>query len=305
MYTDWVHRLAAHEVRCFDDSGNMLADNQSAGFDAYFHKSEAGGLRMILTVDIGNTNVVVGGFASQQEPVIARRLPSRRDWTRRDWQKELKGLLLASGGRENVEGTVLSSVVPELTALICPVLQELTGYPVMTVDSELDDGLVLVGYDRKTLGNDRVVDAVSALAQFSPPIVIFDLGTATTMSVLDVSGRFVGGMILPGMRMSLDALTNRTSQLPTVSIVPPKALLGTDAVSCMQSGVVFGTAAQIDGLSDRVEAMFGHPVTTVVTGGMSPLVLPHCRRKLQYDEHLLLKGLKILYDRERAACKGG
>ncbi|NCB62939.1 MAG: type III pantothenate kinase, partial [Clostridia bacterium] len=202
------------------------------------------------------------------------------------------------GHRADVDGCILSSVAPELTALIRPALEYLTGRPVLMADHKLDDGLVLVGYDRKDLGNDRVVDAVAALLRYPPPLAIFDLGTATTLSVLDGGGRFIGGMILAGMQLSANALAAQASQLPEIRLETPKALLGTDAVSCMQSGAVFGTAAQIDGLSERIEEQLGQPVTTVVTGGMSRLVRPYCRRPLQYDEHLLLKGLRYLYDRE-------
>lgn len=256
---------------------------------------------MVLAVDIGNSNVVVGGFASANEPAFVRRLPSRRDWGRSKWLQELGPLLLASGDHIKPDGCVLSSVAPELTALIEPVLASLTGRPVLTVDHSLDDGLVLVGYDRKGLGNDRVVDAVAALAQYQPPLAVFDLGTATTLSVLDEGGRFIGGMILSGVQSSVNALTAQASQLPEAHLAPPRALLGTDAVSCMQSGAIFGTAAQIDGLSARIDEHLGRPVTTVITGGMSHLVYPHCRRPLQYDEHLLLKGLRYLYDRAQKA----
>ena len=255
---------------------------------------------MILTVDIGNSNVVVGGFTAQNEPVFVRRLLSRRDWDGPCWHRALEPLLLESGYLDAPEGCVLSSVAPELTALICPSLEHLTGRPVLVVDADLDDGLILVNYERKGLGNDRVVDAVAALAQYPPPLAIFDLGTATTLSVLDAAGCLIGGMILPGIQLSVDALSARASQLPEICLIPPKALLGTDAISCMQSGAVFGAAAQIDGLSERAEAQLGQPVTTVVTGGVSRLIYPHCRRPLQYDEHLLLKGLRYLYIQEQS-----
>lgn len=253
---------------------------------------------MIIAVDVGNTNVVLGGFTTLPDPVFIRRLPSRRDWGGQDWKNALKGLLAEAKCAE-IEGAAFSSVVPEITAVLCSVLDELTDGHVVTVDSELDTGLVLVGYDRKSLGNDRVVDAVSASAQYSPPLAIFDLGTATTLSVLDEAGRLIGGMILPGLRLSVDALTAHAAQLPPFSLTAPKSLLGTDTISCMQSGAVYGTAAQIDGLSAQVENFLGQPITTVVTGGLSQLVIPYCRRQVQYDEHLLLKGLKLLYEREQ------
>lgn len=254
---------------------------------------------MILAIDIGNTNVVIGGFASGPEPVFVRRLPSRRDWSALAWKSAL-AQLLREYAPEGAEGCVLSSVAPELTALICPALETLTGQSVVIVEPGLDDGLAFAGYDREKLGNDRVADAVAALALFPPPLAVFDLGTATTLSVLDREGRFLGGMILPGMHLSVEALAARTSQLPAVTLEPPTSLLGSDTVGCIRNGAIYGTAAQIDGLSARVESHLGAPLTTVVTGGLAPLVLPYCTREVVYEEHLLLKGLLLLYRRARA-----
>lgn len=250
---------------------------------------------MIITVDIGNTNVVVGGFGRDDtEPRFVRRLPSDRNWTPEHWQTKLSEMLCDI---TNIKGSALSSVVPELTPLVRYALETVTGQSVVTVDKNLDTGLVLANYDRSQLGNDRVVDAVAALSRYNAPIAVFDLGTATTLSVLDEAGRFIGGMILPGIRLSVAALSAHASQLPEISLCEPKELLGNDAVSCMQNGAIFGAAAQIDGLAQRVEELLGQPVTVVLTGGLSHLILPHCKHKLYYDEHLQLRGLKYLYNR--------
>lgn len=251
---------------------------------------------MILTVDIGNSNVVLGGFREAPEPEFVDRLPSDRGWSPGQWHAALKELLAPYAGE--IEGCALSSVVLELTVHIRSVLEQLTRKKVLVIDPSFQDGLELTNYDRAKLGNDRVVDMLSALAHYPAPIAIFDLGTATTLSVLDAAGRFIGGMILPGIQVSVNALSAHTSQLPVISLEPPKSLLGTDTVSCMQNGAVYGAAAQIDGLTERIETLLGQPVTVVLTGGLSHLIFPYCKHPLCCDDYLQLKGLRHLYLRE-------
>ena len=251
---------------------------------------------MIITVDIGNTDVTVGGFREGAEPDFVRHLPSTRGLREERWQEDLEEILAPFLGE--IEGCAMSSVVPELTGPIRRSLERLTERRVLTVDPEFEDGLVLVGYDRRRLGNDRVVDAISALSQYGPPLAIFDLGTATTLSVLDGEGRLIGGMILPGVRLSMDALSAKAAQLPKLELEPPESLLGTDTEACMRSGAFYGAAAQVDGLIDRVEELLGTKVTAVLTGGYGGLILPFCRRAAIYDRYLQLKGLRRLYDRE-------
>ena len=251
---------------------------------------------MILTVDIGNSNVVLGGFREAAGPAFLDRLPSDRSWSPEQWHAAVKARLAPY--LDETEGCALCSVVPELTVPIRAALEQLTGKAVLVIDPAFQDGLELGGYDRTKLGNDRVVDMLSALAHYPAPIAVFDLGTATTLSVLDADGRFIGGMILPGVRLSVDALSARASQLPASSLEPPQTLLGTDTVSCMRNGAIYGAAAQIDGLTQRVEALLGRPVTLVLTGGLSHLILPYCAHPLCHDEYLQLRGLRYLYLRE-------
>ena len=256
---------------------------------------------MILTVDIGNSNVVLGGFREAAEPAFVNRLPSDRSWFPEQWHAAVKAQLVPY--LDEIEGCALCSVVPELTVPIRAALEQLTNKAVLVIDSAFPDGLELVNYDRTKLGNDRVVDMLSALAHYPAPIAVFDLGTATTLSVLDAAGRFIGGMILPGVRLSVDALSARASQLPAISLEPPETLLGMDTVSCMRNGAIYGAAAQIDGLTQRVEALLGQPVTLVLTGGLSHLILPYCAHPLCYDEYLQLRGLRYLYLRELSSIR--
>ena len=252
---------------------------------------------MILAVDIGNSNVVLGGFDAGKEPVFVRRLPSRRDWDGIRWHREMENLLDGCG---EPEGCILSSVAPELTARIEPALASLTGRRVLTVCPDLDDGLVLVGYDRKGLGNDRVADAVAALAQYQPPLAVFDLGTATTLVALDREGVMVGGAIVPGVGISLDALTSRAALLSSVSLEPPAHVVGRDTAECLRSGVLYGAAAMLDGLCDRMEQELGYPCRVIATGGLAGLVVQHCRRQVECSDTLLLEGLKEIYLRAGA-----
>ncbi|MFR0951155.1 MAG: type III pantothenate kinase, partial [Ruminococcus callidus] len=147
------------------------------------------------------------------------------------------------------------------------------------------------------LGSDRVADAVAALHEYQPPIVIIDMGTATTLSVIDAQRRHIGGMIAPGVGISMNALTEKTAQLPKISLDPPKRCIGSNTVECMKSGILYGAAGCIDGLLDRIEEELGETPTFLVTGGLSEFIIPHCRHKIVLDNLLLLKGLQLIYQK--------
>jgi type III pantothenate kinase len=177
--------------------------------------------------------------------------------------------------------------------------QRLTGKQFLMVGSGLKTGLNIRIDAPAKLGSDLVVDAVAAAAKYPLPIAIFDMGTATTLSVLDKSGCYIGGMIIPGMRVSVDALSARAAQLPYINLDTPPEMIGKNTVDCMQSGMIYGQAAMLDGLVDRIEEELGETVTPVITGGLSRIVVPHCKRNLIYDEYLLLEGLRILYEKNK------
>lgn len=250
---------------------------------------------MVLTIDIGNTTVAVGGFSGGVLTFV-RRLPSERGMSKAAWVQSFQNILQGEGVKpDEVEGVMVSSVVPALTEVVRWGAETAAGVPAAVVGPELDTGLVIRDYQPGALGSDRVVDAVAALAQWEPPLVIFDMGTATTMSVLDGEGAFLGGMILPGLRLSMDALSARAAQLPAVTFAPPKGLIGTDTVSCMQYGALYGAASAVEGIARRVEEALGRSATVVLTGGLGRHILPCLRRHVEYDEHLLLKGLYQIY----------
>ena len=234
---------------------------------------------MLLTVDIGNTTVAIAGLRGEQVAFV-KKLPSDPAL---DWTAALKGLL------EGVEaqGAVLSSVVPALT-----------GKPVLVVDQNTDTGLDLSGYDTANLGMDRVVDCVAALARYTPPAAVFDMGTATTLSVVDQGGVFRGGMILPGLALGLEALSARAAQLPPITLSTPEGLLGTDTVSCMGYGALYGAAGAIEGIVARLEEELG-PLTVVLTGGNSTLVRPLLRISTAWEPHLTFLGLGEIWRRRQ------
>ncbi len=254
---------------------------------------------MILALDVGNTNTVVGGFEGERL-CFSLRMQSDRNKTADEYVLLLRGLLAEQGvDLSAVEGGIISSVVPELRYVLGKVMERLTGKTFLVVSNQMDLGGMEIHMDIPAqVGADLLVDAAAALSLYKPPLVIFDMGTATTMSVLDAQGNYTGGVIIPGLRLSMDALSSRAAQLPFINLEePPARLIGKNTVDCMKAGAIYSNAAMLDGLVDRVEEELGEKVTVVATGGLMGVVLPFCRHPIHYDENLLLIGLFKLYQR--------
>lgn len=149
------------------------------------------------------------------------------------------------------------------------------------------------------LGSDLVVDSVAGIAEYPVPLLIFDLGTANTVCVIDRNKNYIGGMIYPGIGVSLDSLTAHASQLGGISLEAPEHIIGKNTTECMKSGVIYSAAAAMDGIIDRLEEELGETATVVATGGLAKRIVPHCRRKVILDDNLLLKGLYIIYQKNR------
>lgn len=250
---------------------------------------------MILAIDIGNTNTVLGCW-QEDRLILTLRLHTNRSQTADEYCL-LIGNLLKSRGVDpgELSGGILSSVVPELRMVMKNAMKLLTGKTFLSVGAGLKTGLDIRMDNPAQLGADLVVDAVAALSKYKPPMVIFDMGTATTMSVIDKSGAYRGGMIIPGLRLSVDALSAQAAQLPYIHLGPPERFIGSNTIDCMQAGAVYGSALMIDGLIARTEEELGQPVAAVATGGLMALIHSYCRKPLHYDENLLLEGLYILY----------
>lgn len=250
---------------------------------------------MILAIDIGNTTVALGGIKDGRVCFVAH-METLRTATEADYRPRFERAF--SGAKYKpvrFEGAILSSVVPEITDVVAKCAAEYCPGLPLIVSPEIKTGLTMQVPEPDKVGKDRIVDAAAAAAYYPLPAVTVDMGTATTFNVIDENRNFLGGVICPGLSTGLRALSDRCAQLPPVRLGNPRAAIGVDTTECMLSGAVLGTASIIDGVTDRIEAELGRPVTLVVTGGLARYVVPHCRRKVIYEPDLLFKGLAALY----------
>ncbi len=255
---------------------------------------------MILAIDAGNTHIVLGCLEGEGLRFTAR-ISTDRKKTADEYALVFRNLLdLHQVDRSRIEGAILASVVSELTEALRAALEIVTHRAPIVVGAGIKTGVNIKIDDPGQLGADLVVGAVAATAKYPKPLIIFDLGTANTMSVVDADGRFLGGAIMAGPRLSVDALSTGTSQLPHIDLELPPHVIGSNTLHAMQSGAIYGHAAMVDGLVDRVEAQLGGPVASVVaTGGLAKVVIPQCRRDITVDEELMLDGLRIIYEKNQ------
>ncbi len=254
---------------------------------------------MILAIDIGNTNIVLGALEGKEIKFEAR-LATDPIKTADQYSVEIKNILeLFEVDNTKLDGSIISSVVPPVFNAVKTALRRITGKVPMVVGPGIKTGLNIRMDNPGAVGSDLIVDAVAALGKYEPPLIIIDMGTATTISVVDAQGAYVGQCICPGVRVSLDALTSRAAQLPGISMERPKRVMGKNTIDAMRSGALVGHAAMLDGMIARIEEELGTSATTVVTGGTARYVLPSCRKTLIYEKDLLLMGLGLLYDHNR------
>ena len=254
---------------------------------------------MVLAVDIGNTNVVLGTFEGEQIRFLGR-LATDRGATELDYTVQIRNLLrLNDMSGASFEGAIICSVVPAVTGNMREAVSLLVKKNVMVVGPGLKTGLKINIDNPGALGADRVADAVGAVSQYPLPLITIDMGTATTIGVVDETKSFIGGMIVPGVMVSLNALSGGTSQLPHIALEPPKQPIGRNTVDCMRSGIVYHNAAGVDGMISRIEEQLGRKCTVVVTGGLSSSIIPYCRHEMIYDPDLLLKGMMVIYNKNK------
>ncbi|MBQ2854607.1 MAG: type III pantothenate kinase [Oscillospiraceae bacterium] len=250
---------------------------------------------MILAVDIGNSNIVLGGMEGQ-EIIFEARIRTDVTKTSDEYCIDLKNILdIYEVTVSSLEGAIVASVVPQVLNSIKTAIKKLTGKTALVVGPGLKTGLNIKVENPSQTGADLVVGAVAALREHNPPMIVIDMGTATTMMVLDETGAFIGGSISPGVKISLDALTNGTALLPGLQLDAPKKAIGRNTIDCMRSGIMLAHACMIDGMVERMEAELGKKTTVIATGGIAKFVLPMCRTPILYDKDLLLKGLAELY----------
>lgn len=254
---------------------------------------------MILAVDIGNSNIVLGGIQGNNIAFEAR-LRTEPTKTSDEYCIDVKIILDVYGFKpEDVEGAIISSVVPQVLNSIKTAIKKLTGKTALVVGPGLKTGLNIRVENPSQTGADLVVGSVAALREHKPPLIVVDMGTATTMSVLDDGGALIGGCICPGVKISLDALTERTALLPGLQLDQPRKAIGRNTIDCMRSGIMMGNACMLDGMVQRMEEELGQKATVVITGGIAKFIAPLCKTPMIYDKDLLLKGLAFLY-RENA-----
>lgn len=254
---------------------------------------------MILAIDVGNSHIVLGAI-EDGKILFEARMASDQLKTSDQYCVELSNMLGLFGVDPlSLEGVILSSVVPPILMSVKTAVRKLTGKDCLVVGPGLKTGLNIRIDNPAQAGSDLVVAAVAAIDAYGAPLTVIDLGTATTVTVIDKNGSFIGGAIAPGMKISLNALTSRTAQLPGISLEAPPRAIGKNTVDCMQSGIMYGTAAMLDGMIERMEQELGYETTVVATGGLARYVAPLCKREMVIDKDLLLKGLSLIYERNK------
>lgn len=254
---------------------------------------------MLLALDIGNTNITLGLFDGDRLCHTARLATDSRK-TSDQYAVEIKQVLLLHGADTAlIEDAVICSVVPSVGSALEAAMTLLCGKSPLVVGPGVKTGLNIRIDNPSELGADLVAGAAGVLASYPLPAIVIDMGTATTVCAIDKNGCFLGGAIAAGVRLTLQALGSGTAALPTIHPDKATRAIGKNTAECMQSGIIIGTAAMIDGLIDRMEDELGEQTTVVATGGLAKSIIPHCRRAITFDDHLLLDGLYAIYRKNR------
>ena len=254
---------------------------------------------MILAIDMGNSNIVIGCI-DDEKSYFEERLSTDKSKTALEYAIGFHTVLeLYNIDVSRIEGAIISSVVPPLTNVVKSAVEKIIGKTPLVVGPGIKTGLNLQMDNPRSVGSDLIVDAVAGITEYGAPLILIDMGTATTMSVVDKDNNYVGGVIMTGLRLAMESLSSRASQLFNVSLEVPKNVIGKNTTDCMKSGIVLGNAACIDGMIDRLEEELGYSPTVVATGGLAHVVIPLCKHDIIVDDALLLKGLKIIYDKNK------
>ncbi len=257
------------------------------------------GCDMILAVDVGNTNIVVGCIKGE-ELVFVERISTDVSKTELEYVVMFSTLLeIYHIKKTDISGAILASVVPPLNNILKTAMEKRFGVKPLLVGPGVKNGLKIQMDNPAQIGADLIVDAVAGVKYYGAPLIIIDMGTATTISVVDKEETYAGGVILPGVKVSLDSLVNRTSQLPNISLDAPKKVIGTNTIDCMKGGTIFGQASCLDGMIERMWDELGYETKVVATGGLAGKIVPYCRHEVIYDDELTLKGLGVIYRKNR------
>ncbi len=254
---------------------------------------------MLLAIDIGNTNIVIGCI-HEDRILFKARIATELHRTSDQYGVEIKNMLEAFGVcKDDIEDCIISSVVPPVFNSVKTGVLKVIGKQPMVVGPGLKTGLNIHVDVPSQVGSDRIVIAVAALAEYTAPLILMDLGTATTIEVIEPDNLYMGGVIIPGVKTSLDALVSHAAQIPGISLEKPKQVIGKNTVDCLRSGMMHGTASMIDGIIERMEEELGHPSTLIATGGMAQFIMPLCKHSIILEKDLLLKGLNLIYKKNK------
>lgn len=265
---------------------------------------------MILAIDTGNTHTVIGCIRPDGEIAQIIRMESNMNRTEQEYAASMKLILELNGvDLRKIVGAVISSVVPPLTVVLKNAVRIMTGVDALVIGAGVKTGLPIMIDDPGTIAPDLVTTAVAAKEYYPLPCIIVDMGTATTVTVVDQNGRYIGGAIMPGVSLSMNALTAGTSLLPKIEIIPPNKVIATNTVECMKAGIIFGAAGAIDGVLDQftesLRATGDDEWSIVATGDLAATITQYCRHQLTLDENLLLKGLHIIWEKNRGSRRKG
>lgn len=230
---------------------------------------------------------------------LVARLATQTDKTDDQYAVEIRNVLGLYGvDLQRVQGSIIASVVPPVLNSVRSAIFRLTGRRPLVVGPGIKTGLNILIENPASMGSDLIANAVAGILEYELPLIIFDLETATSIGVVDGKGNYLGGCVCPGVGISAQALSQHAAQLPGISLERPRHVVGRNTVDCMRSGIINGHAAMIDGMIERIQEELGMPAATVLaTGGFAQAVLPACRSAIVYDEHLVLKGLWALYQK--------
>ncbi len=253
---------------------------------------------MILAIAIENTNTIIGCF-KEKELLFVESVSTDAKRTDLEYIMSFQCMFEMHGYHTSeIAGAIISSVVPPVTNVLKAAVRRLIGKDAIVIGPGVKSGLNIATDNPAQVGSDMVANAVSAIKQYETPIIIINMGTATTFSVIDEKKHYVGGMICPGLKMASDSLTKGTAQLPGISLEKPKKAIGTNTIECMKSGLIYGTASMIDGCISKIERELGKTVSTIVaTGSNAKYVLPYCEKDVLFHENLLLEGLYYIYEK--------
>ncbi len=254
---------------------------------------------MLLVLDMGNSHITVGAF-SGKELLFEARIATDRRKTGDQYGIDLLNILRLFKADAPFHGAIISSVVPSLDHALADAVTKVTGCRPVFVGPGLKTGMNILIDNPSQLGADLLVGAVAAVEEYGAPCVVWDLGTATTVSAIDQDGAFRGGAIMPGISTAFQSLVAQTSLLPSIRLEAPKKAIGTNTTACMQSGAVYGNVAMIDGMTQRFfQELQVKSSRVIITGGLGQELAAYCGHHPIYDPHLLLKGLRILYEKQR------